>query len=234
MSTALHALALAAQDPSLLARFWSGLLGWDVVGTTLVPRDDTGFGLLLVPTDHLPATLNVGHLDLTSSSPADQQRTVDRALALGARHLDVGQGPDAEHVVLADPEGNAFCVLEAGNAFLADCGFVGALACDGSYDVGVFWSRALGWPLVWDQGQETAIRSPHGGPKLTWGGPPFATRDEHRLRFVLAPTGGTDQAAEVERLVALGATRLHDLDGGGVELADPDGTPFTLLRADEA
>ena len=79
--------------------------------------------------------------------------------------------------MLADPEGNEFCVIEPANDFLADCGFVGALACDGSQDVGYFWSEALGWPLVWDQDQETAIRSPHGGPKITWGGPPSDAED---------------------------------------------------------
>ncbi len=79
--------------------------------------------------------------------------------------------------MLADPEGNEFCVIEPGNNFLADCGFIGALACDGSQEVGYFWSEALGWPLVWDQDQETAIRSPHGGPKITWGGPPRGAED---------------------------------------------------------
>ena len=49
------------------------------------------------------------HVDLTSTSLEDQQQAVARALRLGARHLDVGQGPEAEHVVLADPEGNEFC-----------------------------------------------------------------------------------------------------------------------------
>jgi hypothetical protein len=71
------------------------------------------------------------------------------------------------------PEGNEFCVIGPGDNFLADCGFIGALACDGSREVGSFWSEALGWPLVWDQDQETAIRSPRGGPEVTWGGPPL-------------------------------------------------------------
>jgi glyoxalase superfamily protein len=57
---------------------------------------------------------------------------VARALELGARHLDVGRLPEEGHVVLADPEGNEFCVIEPGNGFLAGCGFIGALACDGS------------------------------------------------------------------------------------------------------
>src|SRR4051812_26087848 len=148
------------------------------------------------------------HVDLTSTSAGDQQQVVARSLELGARHIDIGQRPEEGHVVLADPEGNEFCVIEAGNKFLADCGFIGALACDGSQDVGYFWSRALDWPLVWDQDEETAIRSPHGGLKITWGGPPVAPRTgRNRVHFDLAPPAGEDLEAEVDRLVSLGATR---------------------------
>ena len=67
------------------------------------------------------------HFDLTSTSLEDQQQTVARALELGGRHIDIGQRPEEDHVVLADPEGNEFCVIEPGNNFLADCGFIGAL-----------------------------------------------------------------------------------------------------------
>jgi hypothetical protein len=56
-------------------------------------------------------------------------------------------------VVLADPEGNEFCVIEPGNKWLAGCGFFAELACEGSREVGYFWSHVLGWPLVWDQDQ---------------------------------------------------------------------------------
>ena len=130
-----------------------------------------------------------------------------RALELGGRHIDVGQLPEEEHVVLADPEGNEFCVIEAGNNFLAGCGFIGALSCDGTQAVGYFWSEALGWPLVWDQDEETAIQSPQGGPKITWGGPPVQPKTgKNRLHFDLAPPADGDQQAEVDRLVSLGAT----------------------------
>ena len=135
-------------------------------------------------------------------------------------------------MVLADPEGNEFCVIEPGNNFLADCGFIGALACDGSQEVGYFWSEALGWPLVWDQDQETAIRSPHGGPKITWGGPPLMPKTgKNRLHFDLAPPVDGDQQAEVDRLVSLGATRI-DIGQGEVSwvvMADPDGNEFCVL-----
>src|SRR3954453_18851094 len=196
MTCALVALSFDANDPARLAQFWSGLLGWrldecrggDVV---LRPADDTGFGLRFVRSTEPKTGANRMHLDLTSTSADDQQETVARSLRLGARHIDVGQRPEEGHVVLADPEGNEFCVIEPGNNFLADCGFIGALSCDGSQEVGYFWSEALGWPLVWDQDQETAIRSPHGGPKITWGGPPLMpTTGKDRLHFDVAPPAG--------------------------------------------
>ena len=183
MTAQLLALCLDANDPVRPARFWAGLLGWETVdgradgGVALRPTDDTGFALRFLPSELPKVEQNLMHFDLTSSSLDDQARTVAKALDLGARHIDVGQRPEEGHVVLADPEGNEFCVIGPGNAFLADCGFVGALACEGSRDLGLFWSAALGWPLVWDQGQETAIRSPRGGPKITWGGPPLPAAD---------------------------------------------------------
>jgi predicted enzyme related to lactoylglutathione lyase len=230
MTSELVALCVDAHDPGRLARFWSGLLGWDAVDraghVALLPDDDTGFEIRFLPSSRAKTVANRMHLDLTSSSAQDQQQRVARALGLGARHLDVGQRPEEDHVVLADPEGNELCVVGPGNRFLADCGLVGAVSCDGSREVGYFWSRALGWPLVWDQDEETAIRSPHGGPKISWGGPPVAPKvGRNRVHFDLRAAGGADGATEVERLVSLGASRLdaaHE-GGGRVALADPDG-----------
>ena len=235
MTAQLRALTFDAHDPHLLARFWAGLLGFDPVddpdGAAVRPTDDTGFRIRFLHSQQDKTRQNQMHFDLTSTSLADQQQRVARALELGGRHHDVGQGPDAAHVVLADPEGNEFCVIEPGNTFLAECGLIGAVACDGSQEVGYFWSRALGWPLVWDQDQETAIRSPHGGPKLTWGGPPVAPKaDRNRLRFDLAPAAGGDLRAEIDRLVTLGAKRIDESpDGAGrAVLADPDGNEFSV------
>lgn len=169
------------------------------------------------------------HLHLTSASLADQQQTVTTALALGARHLDVGQRPAEEHVVLGDPEGNEFCIIEPGNVFLDGCGFLGELACDGTREVGLFWREALGWPLVWDHDQETAVQASPGGTKVAWGGPPVAPRDApNRQRFELATTDG-DHAAEVNRLVSLGATRLAAGEACSVVLVDPDGNEFWMI-----
>jgi predicted enzyme related to lactoylglutathione lyase len=237
VTTQLFALCFDANDPLRLAGFWSTFLGWEIVddphdGVALLPGDDTGFRLRLLPAPEPKAVPNLGHFDLTSESLEDQERKVARALALGGRHIDVGQRPEDRHVVLADPEGNEFCVIEPGNKFLAECGFVGALSCDGTQAVGYFWSEALGWPLVWDQDQETAIRSPHGGPKITWGGPPVAPRTgKNRMHFDLAPEAGGDQREEVDRLLSLGATRLgtSHAETGAVALADPDGNEFCVL-----
>ncbi|TDE24938.1 VOC family protein [Nonomuraea mesophila] len=237
MAAQLVALCIDANDPPGLARFWAGVLGWETAGdprgaVVLLPDDDTGFHIRCLPSQERKTGQNQIHFDLTSTSPDQQRETVDRVLALGGRHIDVGQRPDEGHVVLADPEGNELCVIEAGNRFLADCGFIGALSCDGTQEVGYFWSAALGWPLVWDQDQETAIRSPHGGPKITWGGPPVAPKTgRNRLHFDLAPPAHGDQQAEVDRLIGLGASRagMGEDEAGRVAMTDPDGNEFCVL-----
>ncbi len=236
MSSNLVALCHRATDPEALARFWAGLLQRELAhdGRTVLPNESVGFPIRFEPGATPRTGPNQVHLHLTSTSPSDQQATVDRALELGGHHLDVGQTPDEGHVVLADPEGNEFCVIEAGNAYLAGCGFLGELAGDGSQAVGYFWSKALDWPLVWDQDQETAIQSPRGGTKFAWGGPPLSPRTGvNRMYLAVAPPADGDISAEVERLLALGATRLGPEEGDGslVRLGDPDGNEFHLLAA---
>jgi hypothetical protein len=237
MTCHLHALCFDANDPPRLARFWAEVLSRELAdspldGVVLLPNDDTEFRIRFLPTQARKVGLNQMHFHLTSTSLEDQQQTVDQALGLGARHLDVGQRPEEGHVVLADPEGNEFCVIEPGNTFLADCGFLAELACEGSQEVGHFWSAALGWPLVWDQDQETAIQSPRGGPKVSWGGPPLTPKTgKYRLHFDLAPPVDGDQHTEVDRLLSLGATHI-DIGQGEVSwvvLADPDGHEFCVL-----
>jgi catechol 2,3-dioxygenase-like lactoylglutathione lyase family enzyme len=233
MASRLLALTFDAHDPAHLAGFWASVLGRMVVDDlrgALLPGSDTQVGLRFTPSGAEKAGPNRVHLHLTSTSPAGQQDTVAAALQFGAVHLDVGQLPGEGHVVLADPESNEFCVIEPGNAFLAGCGFLGELACDGTRQVGLFWAAALGWPLVWDEDQETALQSPHGGTKVAWGGPPVAPKHgTNRQRFDLTLADG-DLAAEVDRLLALGATRLGSTADGAVELADPDGNEFRLTR----
>jgi hypothetical protein len=228
MPVRLVAVSFDARDPALQATFWAGVLDREIIAESngaLLPGDDTQVGLRFV----LAATDKRGpnrlHLHLTSSTLDDQRHTVATALRLGGHHLDVGQLPEEDHVVLSDPGGNEFCVIGPGNNFLAGCGFLGEVSCDGTRAVGLFWRDALEWPLVWDDNEETAVQSPRGGTKVSWGGPPVALKNgRNRQRFdLVAP----DIAAEVERLVTLGATEL-EVRADVVELADPDGNEFSV------
>jgi hypothetical protein len=230
MSSRLVALAFDAREPAGLASFWGSLLDRQFVreGTSaLLPADGTQVGLRFVADPTEKTGPNRLHLHLTSSSLEDQQQTIATALNLGGRHLDVGQLPEEDHVVLGDPEGNEFCVIGPGNSFLAGCGYLAEVTCEGPREVGLFWRDALDWPLVWDQHEETAIQSPTGGTKLSWGGEPASSKQRRsRQHFDLA---APDLPAEVARLVDLGATRVGDRDGG-VELTDPDGNEFIVAQ----
>jgi hypothetical protein len=230
MSLQVVALALEAVDPAGLASFWGGLLRRDAVreahGSFLIPAEGTQLGLRFVvagaAAESGPRRL---HLHLSSTSWDHQRRTVERALSLGGRHVDVGQLPEDRHVVLGDPEANELCVIEPDNDYLAGCGFFAEVSHVGSREAGLFWRDALGWPLVWDRGGETAIQLPEGGTKLSWDGPPVPAkegRNPHHLDLVAA-----DLASESDRLISLGATWLAERDGRS-ELADPDGNEFLL------
>jgi Glyoxalase-like domain len=99
-------------DPEALGRWWASALGWVVVNDDpeefeIRPSPDQIPGLLFARVPEPKTTKNRLHLDLR---PIDQEAEVARLIGLGARHADVGQG-DETWVVLADPEGNEFCVL---------------------------------------------------------------------------------------------------------------------------
>lgn len=231
MRPSLLAVTFDVRDPAGVARFWAEMLDRNVVETSsgvLLKGDGAQLGLGFAPCHIETTEPNRAHLHLTSTTEADQQRTVDKALGLGARHLDVGQRPEEGHVVLADPGDNEFCVIPPNSSFLAGCGFLGELACDGAREAGLFWSQALGWPLVWDQDQETAIQSPFGGTKIAWGGPstsPPVTPPRQRLHLTM--TDG-DAGSEIERLLSLGASQVDENTW-----ADPAGNEFRVVHADD-
>lgn len=238
MTSQLVALCVDANEPLRLARFWAAALRWTIAdeandAVSLVPTDGTSFGILFVPVPDTKSSQNRIHLDLTTASIEDQQESVRSLVELGARHIDIGQRPDEGHVVLADPEGNEFCIIEPNNSFLAGCGRLGAINCDGTQAVGYFWSQALGWPLVWDQDGETAIRASDGtGPLITWSGPPLIPKvGKNRLHLHIGPLEGVDRRSEVDRLVALGATRIDNDQGVDVDwvvMADLEGNEFCV------
>lgn len=234
-----YGIELDASDPSRVAAFWAGVLGWSHRGepngdVVVAPGDGPAYRIVVRESDTPKSGQNRIHLDLTSSSDEAMQATVTRALQLGGCRVDVGQTSQDPHAVMADPEGNELCVIQPGNTFLADTGVVGAINCDGTRALGYFWSEVLGWPLVWDQNEETAIQAPGGGTKITWSGPPLMPRHgRDRLRLVLAVRAGVEFDAAVSALVARGATRSDPdesgADGVAATMVDPDGNEFRVL-----
>jgi len=114
MSLAWEQVIIAAADPSALGRWWTEALGWVVVDDSaetfeIRPSEDEIPGLLFLQVADAKAAKNRLHLDFR---PDDQAAEVERLMALGAERIDIGQG-DASWVVLADPEGNEFCVLSS-------------------------------------------------------------------------------------------------------------------------
>jgi Glyoxalase-like domain len=239
MTARLAALALRSTAPSELARFWAHALRWSINlpdgddgEAEIVPTDATTFSLVIQRSDGAKVGQNRIHFDLTTTSLDDQNATVTELLDIGAAHIDIGQDRADTHVVLADPEGNEFCIIDPHNRFLETCPRLGAVNCDGSHALGEFWSAALGWPLVWDQDEETAIQADGTGPKITWSGPPLMPRaGVERFHFHIAPTPGTSPLTTLDHLLALGATR-HETDHacpGATVLCDVDGNPFCLF-----
>ena len=116
MAAVLSEICLDVNDLDTMAEFWSAVLGapaergqdpGDAYAEFAV---GPGLALLLLEVPEPKAVKNRLHLDL-SPRGCDQQEEVARLESLGARRADVGQAADVSWVVLADPEGNEFCVL---------------------------------------------------------------------------------------------------------------------------
>jgi len=115
MPSRIAALALDAVDPRPVADFWCAVLGWQVVeaddsGVSIGPADGRGTSIDVLKVPEAKTVKNRLHLDLRADGGTTEQELA-RLLALGARRVDVGQEPDVSWVVLADPEGNEFCLL---------------------------------------------------------------------------------------------------------------------------
>jgi hypothetical protein len=120
MDIRIQCLCIDTTDPGRLATFWQAALGWrrtfaDEDEVALEPPEGSpehgvAPDLLFLRVPEEKAGKSRLHLDLR---PLDQAAEVARLEALGARRADVGQGPEVTWVVLADPDGNEFCVLRA-------------------------------------------------------------------------------------------------------------------------
>ncbi|MFI6149285.1 VOC family protein [Streptomyces sp. NPDC051109] len=236
-----------ALDDSAVGRFWAQALGWSVCAGTPGPttyvgpagpsgRPDpvaVGIDVVAVP-EPKTATKNRVHLDLATTSAAHQAELVARLRALGAKPAEVGQGA-VPWTVLADPEGNEFCVLEPREVY-RDTGPIAAVVvdCADPRAMARFWGEALDWTLHGVSDDQAVFRSAEGaGPYLEFIRTPDVKTVPDRVRLGLLPYPGDDAAAEAARLRALGATDLDpDPDQGAVPwtwLADPEGHEFCVL-----
>ena len=119
----LQCITVDAHDPRALAEFWAEVLGWKIgeggneievwIERELGDPKNTGFpDILFLKNSDVKSVKNRLHLDLR---PDDQDAEVRRLEKLGAKRIEIGQSadPDTSWVVMADPEGNEFCVLRA-------------------------------------------------------------------------------------------------------------------------
>ncbi|HEY1640825.1 MAG TPA: VOC family protein [Streptosporangiaceae bacterium] len=115
MPVALHHVVVDTRDLPLLARFWAEALHWPILSErereiVIGPVENAPVGICFMPSPDLKTVKNRLHLDLTTSA-ADRDTEIERLISLGARRVDVGQTGQESWIVLADPEGNEFCVV---------------------------------------------------------------------------------------------------------------------------
>lgn len=240
MSTRLVNLVIDAARPRVLADFWAALLGWRVAGelpdevdVRAPETDGWDLDLVFVPVPEAKVVKNRIHLDLASRTPAHQEELVARALELGARRVDIGQGA-VPWVVLADPEGNEFCVLEPREQY-ADTGAVASILVDAWSPprLADFWAGITGWEVRAYQGEViVGLRAPSGrGPWLEFLRNEDAKRVKNRVHLDIAPPAGADHAAAVSEVLVAGAAPA-DREGVRVPwrvLTDPEGNEFCVL-----
>jgi predicted enzyme related to lactoylglutathione lyase len=246
MPTRLVHLIIDAAEPAQLARFWAAALGWemaveddgvvDVWPAEYRYPDPVALPLVFLPVPEAKTVKNRIHLDLATESVAHQAAEVKRLLGLGATPADIGQG-DVPWVVLADPEGNEFCVLDPRPVYFGTGPVAAVVAdCRDPAAVAGFWELATGWvpgdSVVALSEGAVSLRSPAGvGPYLELLPSAEPKTVKNRIHLDVAPFPGHDQAAAVAALLAAGAVPV-DVGQGSASwsvLADPEGSEFCVL-----
>jgi catechol 2,3-dioxygenase-like lactoylglutathione lyase family enzyme len=242
MATRAVHIVIDAADPSRLAAFWAAVLGWEVVSdepgeAVIAPAgfsypDPAVLPLVFVPVAGPKTGKNRVHLDLSTTSDEHQAAEVERLLALGATSADIGQG-DVPWEVLADLEGNEFCVLDPRPGYL-DARPIAAVVID-SHDpaqIALFWAAATGWKEEKSVPGFVSLRAAGGtGPFLELLRTPDTKTVKNRIHVDVAPLPGGDTQAEAHRLEEAGAVPV-DIGQGDVSwvvLADPGCTEFCVL-----
>jgi Glyoxalase-like domain len=240
MAARLWSVVVDCHDPIRMGHWWAEALGWRVTGeaaqeVTVEAGDaDRPFSCIFVPVPEPKAGKNRLHLDLSSASQEEQRTTVDRLLARGATRVDIGQR-NVPWVVLADPEGNEFCVLEPRERYRGP-ERLAAVVVDAADPAALadFWAAAAGWPIGYTSDDVVSLHRPgERPPDLEFVRVADAKTGKNRVHLDVAPRLSDNRDTEVQRLLGLGA-RYMDV-GQGLEvtwvvLADPEGNEFCVLR----
>lgn len=222
-----------ALDPHRLGSFWAAALDAD----TLTDRPDL-FEARVQLTGDVFLDLCFPRVPEKSASPprlhpdlrggVRQEEVVDRLLDLGAAHVDIGQG-DESWVVLADPEENAFCVMDEREVF-RDSGPIAALPLDSAEPErdAEFWAAITGWVPCPGSGDMPALRHPAGvGPLLELCPEPEPKRGKNGLHLDVRRDVG--EADVTDRLVGMGASLLGGDGLPWLVFGDPSGNEFCVL-----
>ena len=203
MATRLVQINMKARDDSALGGFWAEALGWGVSSegpgvTNLEPEgfvypDPVAVCLDLVASPEPKTVKNRVHVDLATTSAAHQAEVVTRLKDLGATPADVGQG-DVPWTVMADPEGNEFCVLDP-RPLYRDTGPIAAVVvdCADPRAMARFWGKAMDWTLHEVTDHNAVLRSAKGvGPYLQFIRTPDVKTVWNRVHLDVRPYPGDD------------------------------------------
>lgn len=241
MTAKLENIVIDARDPKALGRFWAQALELEIAYETdtevdvRLPIESDFVDLCFVPVaDPTPRPHRL-HFDLRGAER--QRQVVDRALALGARHLDIGQ-QDVPWVVLADPEDYAFCVMEDREEY-TETGPIAAIPIDAPDPAAAaaFWVQASGWVDVSTSRHRThgfaVLRHPSGKGFLLEFCPEPEPKPEAKNPIHLDLRAGPGAyESTLERLHDLGARPVQH-DWGELPwttFLDPADNEFCLLR----
>jgi hypothetical protein len=236
----LENLVIDAVDPALVGRFWEAAIGGEHLShapqgyeTRLTVEDGPVLDVCVQRVPERPAEPQRLHIDL--SGRGRQAEEVERLLALGARHVDIGQG-DVPWVVLADPEGNPFCVMEERPAY-ADSGPIAALPLDSADPErdAEFWGRLTGWVRVEGAGLVSLRHPSLKGPLLELA-PELVPKGEakNRMHLDLRLEPGDDADAVAAGIAEHGGREVFHPEWGDLPwrfYADPSGNDVCVLAA---
>jgi predicted enzyme related to lactoylglutathione lyase len=123
VTVSLHHIVIDAYDLSAQAQFWIRVLDWKILSErereVIIGPDETALtGICFMPATDTKTVKNRLHLDL-APGPDGRDAEVERILGLGGRRIDIGQSGTESWTVLADPEGNEFCILRPKKTLIA-------------------------------------------------------------------------------------------------------------------